>query len=101
MANKALEHGLRVYDKRHGWRKPARNVLAEKHTIEGFRDERWTRSLAAGDIVQAVVVTAPKTGAALLLIGDYHADLDRPGYSWNRRPPAGLFKLGDVVDAGV
>src|SRR5438552_7756465 len=48
MANRALEHGLRVYDKRHGWRKPARNVLAEKHTIEGFRDERRTRSLAAG-----------------------------------------------------
>src|SRR5438067_10336121 len=28
MANKALEHGLRTYDKRHGWRKPIRNVLA-------------------------------------------------------------------------
>src|SRR5476651_545100 len=32
-ANKALEHGLRAYDKRHGWRHPTRNVLrSEEHT---------------------------------------------------------------------
>src|SRR6185436_6041704 len=37
IANKTIEHGLRSYDKRHGWRKPARNVLAEKHTIEGYK----------------------------------------------------------------
>src|SRR5258707_8272922 len=41
LANRALEHGLRAYDKRHGWRKPTRNVLAERHTIDGFKDDRW------------------------------------------------------------
>src|SRR5919206_2787911 len=51
LANRSIEHGLRAYDKRHGWRKPARNVLDENHTIEGFKDERWTRPIAAGDIV--------------------------------------------------
>ena len=30
LANKTIEHGLRAYDKRHGWRKPARNVLAAR-----------------------------------------------------------------------
>ena len=49
IANRTIEHGLRGYDKRHGWRKPARNVLAEKHTIEGYKDERWTRPMAVGD----------------------------------------------------
>src|SRR6185369_10809676 len=44
LANKALEHGLRAYDKRHGWRKPTRNVVDEQHTIEGFKTERWTRA---------------------------------------------------------
>ena len=29
LANRAIEHGLRTYDKRHGWRKPMRNVIAE------------------------------------------------------------------------
>src|SRR5207342_3027964 len=27
LANRTIEHGLRAYDKRHGWRKPERNIL--------------------------------------------------------------------------
>src|SRR3989475_1904880 len=68
-ANRALEHGLRRIDKRHGYRKPQRNVLAEGHTIEGFRDDRWARPILVGDIVPAVVAAigkpAPATGARL------------------------------------
>src|SRR6185436_5032842 len=60
LAARTLERGLRAYDKRHGWRKPLRNVLAEKHTIDGYKDDRWTRPIAVGDVVPAVVVTAPK-----------------------------------------
>jgi len=102
LANRTIEHGLRTYDKRHGWRKPTRNVLAEKHTIEGFKDERWTRPIAVGDIVPAVVVTAPKTGAARLRIGSYHADLERAGYAWTRRTSAAdLFKAGDLIDVAI
>ena len=37
--------GLRRYDKRHGWRRPTRNVIAEHHTIEAFKDDRWTRPI--------------------------------------------------------
>src|SRR5205814_105549 len=37
IANRTIEHGLRAYDKRHGWRRPRRNVLAEDHTIDLFR----------------------------------------------------------------
>src|SRR3954469_22799503 len=88
LANKAIEHGLRAYDKRHGWRKPTRNVIAEKHTIEGYKDERWSRAIAAGDIVPAVVVTAAKTGPARLRIGAYHADLERKDFAWTRKTSA-------------
>ncbi len=102
LANRALEHGLRAYDKRHGWRKPARNVLAEGHTIEGYRDERWSRPFAAGDVVPAVVVTAPKSGPARLKVGAEHVDLDRAAYAWTRRTSAAdLFKPGDLVDVAV
>src|SRR3954463_5254125 len=80
LATKALEHGLRAYDKRHGWRKPVRNVVDEKHTIEGYKTDRWTRPIAAGDIVPAVVVTAPKTGAATLRVGSLHVSLEKTGY---------------------
>src|SRR6476659_2547026 len=34
LANRSLEHGLRAYDKRHGWRRPTRSVLSDRHTIE-------------------------------------------------------------------
>ena len=54
-ANRAVDRGLRRVDKRRGFRRPARNVLAEKHTIEGFSDERWTRAIEPGDHVPAGV----------------------------------------------
>ena len=102
IANRSLEHGLRALDKRHGYRKPKRNVVAERHTIDGYKDERWTRPIAAGDVVPAVVVTAPKSGAARLRIGAYHADLAREGYLWTRRTSAAdLFTPGDLVEVAI
>src|SRR5205814_5817839 len=102
LANRSLERGLRAYDKRHGWRRPTRNVVAEKHTINGFRDERWNRPIAVGDVVPAVVVTAPKSGAAQLRVGSYRADLVRAGFAWTRKPSAAdLFSPGDLVDVAI
>jgi penicillin-binding protein 1A len=102
IANKAIEHGLRSYDKRHGWRRPRRNVLREGHTIEAFRDDRWTRPIRVGDVVPAVVVTAPKTGPARVRFGPYHADFAKEGYAWTRKTsPADLFQPGDLVEVAV
>src|SRR3954470_19738734 len=102
IANGALERGLRAYDKRHGWRKPTRNVIAEKQTIEGFKDERWTRPIGIGDIVPAVVVSAPKTGPAQLRVGSFRADLERAGFTWTRKTSAAdLFAPGDLVDVKI
>ncbi|HVZ23522.1 MAG TPA: PBP1A family penicillin-binding protein [Vicinamibacterales bacterium] len=102
LADKTIEHGLRAYDKRHGWRKPTHSVFDDKQTIETARDERWSRPIAAGDIVPAVVVTAPRAGAARLRIGAYHADLTRDGYAWTYRTSAEqLFKPGDLIDVAV
>ena len=101
-ANRAIEHGLRRYDKRHGWRKPRRNVLEEQHSIEGFRDDRWNRPMVPGDVVPAVVVTAPKTGAARVRFGRYRADLNRDAYAWTRKTSAAdLFKPGDLIDVAI
>jgi penicillin-binding protein 1A len=105
MANRALESGLRTYDKRHGWRRPTRNVIAEKKTVDAYRDDRWSRTFAEGDIVPAVVVAlgkpAPANGARLR-VGPYHADLVREGFAWTRRATAAdLVKVGDLVDVQV
>src|SRR5436190_44917 len=102
IANRAIEHGLRAYDKRHGWRRPGPNALAEGHQLDGFRDERWTRPIAAGDVVPAVVVTAPKSGPARVRLGRYHADLAKEAFAWTRKAsPADLFQPGDLIEVTV
>ncbi len=105
LANGAIERGLRAHDKRRGWRRPARNVIAEKQTVEGFKIDRWSRPIAEGDIIPAVVEAIGKpapTGAARLRIGSLTADLTREGFSWTRRASAAdLMKVGDVIDVAV
>src|SRR5438093_939600 len=85
---------VQTQKRRPGRRQPRLNSLAEKTPSDGFRDERWTRPIVAGDVVPAVVITAPKTGPARLRIGAYHAELNRDGYAWAGRTKtaADLFK---------
>src|SRR5207344_523721 len=45
IANRAIEHGLRAYDKRHGYRRPARNVLADGREIDAVKEDRWNSSM--------------------------------------------------------
>jgi penicillin-binding protein 1A len=104
-ANGAIERGLRRYDKRHGYRRAKRNVLAEGQTFESFKDDRWARPIAAGDVVPAVVSAIGKpaaTGAARLRIGPYQAELAREGFAWTRRTTAAdLFKPGDLIEVRI
>lgn len=104
-ANGAIERGLRTYDKRHGWRKPTRNVKTDKKTVESYRDDRWNRPIKTGDIVPAVVTAlgkpAPANGARLR-IGPYEADLTRESFAWTRRTnAAALVNVGDIVDVEI
>jgi penicillin-binding protein 1A len=104
-ANGAIERGLRRYDKRHGYRRAKRNVLAEGHTVESFKDDRWARPIAVGDVVPAVVAAIGKpaaTGAARLRVGPYQAELTREGFAWTRRTTAAdLFKPGDLIEVQI
>jgi penicillin-binding protein 1A len=105
LANRAIEKGLRAYDKRHGWRKAARNILDEKRTIETYRDDRWRTPIRVGDVVRAVVSAigkpAPPNGAHLI-IGPYQAELTREGFGWTRRTNAAdLVRVGDLIDVEI
>ena len=105
LANRAIEKGLRTYDKRHGWRRPVRNIATETRNLDSYRDERWSRPMHAGEVVPAVVAALGKpapTGGARLLIGPYHADLVREGFAWTRRASAtDLVTVGDLVDVQI
>jgi penicillin-binding protein 1A len=102
-ANQALDRGLRRVDKRRsGYRRPARNIVAEGHTVAGFNTDRWSRPIASGDIVPAVVVSAPRTGAARIRIGAHELDLPPAAFAWTRRTAsADLFKAGDLIEVEV
>jgi hypothetical protein len=68
-----------------------------RHTVDGFKDERWTRPLVVGDVVPAVVVT-PKTGAARLRVGLSRGP-NKEGYASTRKTSAAdLFEPGDLVE---
>ena len=105
-ANEALDRGLRRIDKRRsGFRKPARNVVAEGHALARFAAERWSRPILAGDIVPAVVMAVPARGAggaARIRIGASELDLLPAAFAWTRRTsPADLFTVGDLIDVEV
>jgi len=98
-ANRAIDRGLRRLDKRRSpFRKPARNILAEKQALESFRHERWNRPMAEGDIVPALV-TDVAGGVAAMRIGTLAGQLDRTAIRWTRRTSAAdLVKPGDLVE---
>ena len=104
-ANRALADGLRRLDKRRGFRRPTRNVVVERHTIDGFKDDRWNRSIEVDDIVPAVVTAIGRpapAGGARLRIGPYHATLMREGFGWTgRASAASLFKVGDLIEVEI
>jgi penicillin-binding protein 1A len=109
-ANIALQDGLRAIDKRRGYRKPRRNLIDEKKSIETFKDERWGRPIGPGDVVPAVVVSlSGKPGPAAvakLRIGAWHADLTRESLAaWNdrlkRSPISDLVKAGDLIEVRI
>lgn len=113
-ANRALDAGLRRLDKRRGWRRARRNVLAEGRRIDTFTMERWSRPIVVGDIVPGIVVAvsgssrasgdrrALRPVSARVRVGTYHADLLKDGFAWTRRTSAAdLVKPGDLIDVRI
>ena len=98
-ANRALDDGLRRIDKRRGFRKPRRNVVAEGQSPETFRHARWERPMAASDVVPAVVTGAD--GATIQLrAGPLRVTIDRKGFAWTGKTAGTqLVAPGDLVEA--
>ena len=101
-ANVAIDRGLRRIDKRrNGYRRPARNVVAEGHDVATFTTDRWVRPILEGDIVPAVVTVAGAAGARVR-IGEHEVDLPPGAFAWTRRTSASsLFKVGDLIEVQV
>ena len=102
-ANRALDRGLRRLDKlRAVYRRPTRNIVAEKLVPEQFTIDRWSRPIHAGDIVPALVIAVPaKAGNVKLKLAGFDMEMPPKAYAWARGTAATLFKAGDLIEVEV
>jgi penicillin-binding protein 1A len=96
-ANRALNDGLRRIDKRHGFRSPRRNVIADGQTIDAFKQPRWDRPMRDGDIVPAVVRGA-EPAAIDARAGALKVTIDKKGFGWTSKAGNQLVKPGDLIE---
>ncbi len=100
-ANQALDAGLRKIDKeRAQFRKPARNLLADKRSIETYRHPRWAGDPVPAEILPAVVMAVEGT-EILVRVDDWSGTIPRAGYGWTRRRAAELVQRGDIIEVLV
>jgi penicillin-binding protein 1A len=96
-ANTAIRQGLRVYDKRHGWRGAERNLLDEgEQDLYSVALPDWKLPIRTNDIVPGVVLSLNRSGA-LVKIADYQAQVTPQDIAWTKAGNvAEIFKPGDV-----
>ena len=104
-ANTAVADGLRAHDKRHGFRRPERNILTaaegEGDALDNFEHSRWRYAMTMDDVVPAVVM-AIEDRALRVRFGPYEAVIEPEGFEWTRRSSADqLVEPGDLVEVRI
>jgi penicillin-binding protein 1A len=96
-ANTAIRTGLRVYDKRHGWRGAERNLVNEGVTdLQSVELPDWKLPIRTNDIVPGVVIEVTRNGGTLK-IGNYRALLTAQDVSWTgAKAVSEILQPGDV-----
>ena len=99
-ANAAVDRGLRMVDKRRGYRRDKPNVVAQGQSVETYRHERWNQAMAEDDIVPAVIASVSSTSARAR-VGQKIVELRGDGIAWTRRAPPALFTVGDLIEVRI
>ncbi|NWG13299.1 MAG: PBP1A family penicillin-binding protein [Acidobacteria bacterium] len=97
-ANRALRDGLMRYDKRHGWRGPADNILkSPTASLADYQHPDWRFPIHEGDIVVGLVESSGDRDADVR-IGKYRARIGSKEIAWTRaQSPAQILKPGDIA----
>jgi penicillin-binding protein 1A len=94
----ALQRGLRRFDKRRGFRRPTRNLVAEGLDPETYRDPSWSsEAWGVEKLYPAVVLDVTPQKLTVRLHKD-RLELDPASWSWtNKKNLVGVLKRGDVI----
>ena len=98
LAEKVLQRGLRRWEKYHrGFRKPARNLVAEGIDIETYVDPAWTDTVVDGDLIPAVVKTV-ESKRIIVRAANQELELPQTAWKWTGKEDLrGLLKRGDLT----
>ncbi len=96
-ANRAIFEGLRVLDKRQGFRPVVQSALDNGGSIAEFTHPSWTKPPIVGRLRYGVITEVSKNAAAMTL-GVYTARLGPESIAWTgRKLLTQIFKVGSVA----
>src|SRR5205085_7787772 len=97
-AEQALQAGLRRWDHRRGFHKPARNLVAEGIDPANYRDPSWSNEAYAVDKLYPAVVMNVDAKSVTTRVGKDTIELLPPQFKWTSKPSmAGTLNRGDIV----
>ena len=103
-AEEALRRGLRVDDKRRGWRGPERNILKDpvklpdgrQATLQTYENQDWRDPLEPGKLVHGIVMDVNPL-YAVVRFGDATGQVRPADFLWTqKKDPRAVFSPGDV-----
>jgi penicillin-binding protein 1A len=98
IAEAALQRGLRRFDKRRGFRRPTRNLVAEGLDPEAYRDPSWSNEAPADEKLYPAVVLEVQKDRVTVRMNRDRITLEPSAYAWtNKKTMAGVLKRGDLV----
>jgi penicillin-binding protein 1A len=96
-AEKAVLDGTAAYERRHGWKKPAENVLGQGAVLDEYRHPDWTQAITDGAYFHALV-TEVTPGKMVVKIGKQSATMVPADWVWTQHVKAtDLVTVGDIV----
>ncbi len=96
-ADKAVIDGLRIYDRRHGWRKPTQTVQIPVGATEEAIGKLLRDTPPQGGLLPAVVTDNTANRLHVVLADGSALDLAGSALAWTRKTAANLAQPGDVV----
>ncbi len=97
-AETALQRGLRRWDRRRGFRKPARNLVAEGIDPNAYKDPSWSSDAYVTDKLYPAVVMAVDKKGVTARVGKDSMTLAPASFAWTQNKSLeGVLKIGDII----